>query len=155
MTQPVPLGSAPDFWGAWPAYLGFCWRKQKQPWCCPDSPAPICCPGSHHTGFLQCWLLFSFQVESKLYVLVCPLELRPPWWYCKGGLCAMALFSSLAGVLWGVQRFVCVRNPSGIVLELDLLEIGPWWKPSLHNTFPTYRQWWLAQSKSLPQPVLL
>lgn len=81
-------------------------------------------------------LLFSFQAGRKLCVLVSPLELRLPWWYCKGGLCAMALFSSLAGV-WAVQHFVYERNPSGILLELDLLETGPWWKPSLHNTLPT------------------
>lgn len=77
----------------------------------------------------------SLQVERKLCVLVSPLELGPPWWCWKGGPCAMALLISLAGVLWAVQHFVCERSLWHSVLELDLLETGPWWKPSLHNTF--------------------
>lgn len=65
---------------------------------------------SHHAGFLQCWSVFSSQVERKLCVLVPPLELRPLWWHCKGGLCAIALFSPLSGVLWGAQHSVSERE---------------------------------------------
>lgn len=137
------LISAPGFHGAWATYLGFYWRTQKWLWCCPDSPAPICCPGSHQPGFLQGWLLFSFQVERKLCVLVSPLELRPPAEVVLEG-------RALCHGPFQLPGCSAVRSPEKSlwhsVLELDLLEHGNWWKPSLHNAFPTYRQWCLAQS---------
>lgn len=102
------LSSAPGFWGAWTTYLGFCWRKQKWPWCCPYPPAPICCPGSHQSGFLQCFCSLSRLEEN----CVC---LYPPWsWGHHGGTvregCVPCAFSALWLECCEEPSILCVRE---------------------------------------------